>query len=53
MKNLPTPIKWLIVFAAIGLSAALLYYTNFRSGQVDMPAPDWGFTVTALLARFH
>lgn len=53
MKNLPNGIKWLIVLVTIGLSVALLCYTNFRNGQVEMPAPDWGFTVTALLARFH
>ncbi len=49
MKNLPNWLKWLIVGATIALSVLLLYYTNLRYGQVDMPAPDWGFTVTALL----
>lgn len=41
MKQLPNGVKWLIVLATLLGSGALLYYVNLRSGQADMPAPDW------------
>ncbi len=48
MKNLPNWLKWLIVIAALGLCIGLLYYTNLRNGQAEMPPPDWFTTLSAL-----
>lgn len=47
MKNLPTPLKWLILILAFVCIFAVLWYVNLRSGQVQMPGPEsWMRAVT-------
>lgn len=45
MKNLPDPIKWLIVILALAGMAVMMLAVNDRASCVPMPEPDNTFGV--------